>query len=353
MTLPVQALRALRACNVAFIGGIFLLDAVTSADNVSICFAYAIPIVLGILEGQRAAFWYACAATLLSVVGTFIQPPTNQITAVFYANRVIAIATQWAMALLVHYRLRAEEVLRRGLEEEREKVDRQKRFIAMLSHEVKTPLTTIDGQAYRMGKLASGITPEDVAVRSGKIRDAVRRVNDIIEGVLLSSSVGTGEPAPALGPLDLRLLVADAAAQAREAAGGDAAVTGDLAGLPERFEGDGTLLSQLFGNLVSNALKYSGPGATVRVSGWTEEGHAVVAVADEGIGIDAADIPHLFNPYFRGGNSRGVSGAGIGLYLVDRYVAAHGGTVTVDSTPGAGTTVTVRLPLGRPAGEAP
>ncbi len=326
--------------------GIFLADLQTPADNVSICFAYAIPIVLGIQLGGRVAFAYAAVATLLSIAGSLIQPggPTS---VVFFANRVIAIGTQWMMALLVHYRLEAEAALRRGLETERARADMQRRLVAILSHEVKTPLTTIDGQAYRLTKLSRTLEPDDMVARAGKIRSAVRRISDIVERIELSSSAEETEVTPALAPVDPRAVIAEAA-QSFVDQPGRPGVELDIEGLPERILADATLLQHVFVNLLSNAMKYSPDGGSARVTGRVEGDMAVISVSDRGIGIDPSELDKVFVPYYRGRNSGGIGGAGIGLYLVERYVAAHGGRVDVDSRPGAGTTVAVRLPLHGP-----
>lgn len=320
---------------------VFVFDAFTPADNVSICFAYAVPIVLSILEGGRKPLLYAALASLLSFVGSFIQPPNDEITTVFFANRVIAVATQWIMALLVRYRLEREEALNQSLREQSEKIQQQQRFIAMLSHEVRTPLTVMDGQAYRLLKRSGDIGPEDIANRARKIREAAARVNSIISAVLASTAIGEMGIVATRVPFDLKALLAQVIQNATEEG---AVVTGDLDQLPPLIDGDATLLFQVFENILSNAVKYTPPGSPVTVIAQGDGADVTVRVCDEGGGIDPDDLAKLFTPYFRGSNSRGVPGAGIGLYLVERCVAAHGGSVAIDSRQGVGTTVTVRLP---------
>ncbi len=334
--------RAIFAGNLAILAGVFFFDSITPADNVSICFAYAIPIVLSILEGGRRPFLYAGIATVLSVTGSFIQPPNDAITLTFVANRVIAIGTQWAMALLVRYRLAVEEALNRSLQEQRETVERQQRFIAMLSHEIRTPLTVVDGQAYRLIKLSRTSPPEDIERRAQKVRDAAARVNGIINAVLASASVGEKAIQATPKPVDPKALLTDVVQNAVE--NGATTISCDLDGLPPRIEADPTLLFQIFENILSNAIKYSAPGSPITVTGASRGAEVTVEVTDRGRGIDPAELPKLFTPYYRGGNSRGVPGAGIGLYLVDRFVSAHGGSVSIASRVGEGTTVTVRLP---------
>lgn len=328
--------------NVVSTASVFILDAVTPAENVSVCFAYAIPIILTLLDGGRRVFLYATVATVLSVLGFFIQPLDEAITWSFAANRVIAIATQWAVAFLVRYRVAMEEALNRSLDEQRDEVERQRRFVAMLSHEVRTPLTVMDGQAYRILKRSGSMARGDIAARAQKIRDAAVRIDRIIAAILASASVQRNDLRADVRPVDLKRLLRDVIQNAAES---DAAlVSADLEGLPERIEGDQMLLFQVFENILANAVKYSPPGTPIAVYGLRRGHEVVVSVADRGTGIGAEDLPNLFMPYYRGSNSRGVPGTGMGLHLVERFVAAHGGKVSIDSRPGEGTTVTVRLP---------
>jgi len=328
--------------NAASVVVIFLFDAITPADNVSICFAYAIPIMVSILDGGRRVFLYAAIATVLSFLGFFIQPLDDAITWSFGANRVIAVGTQWAVAFLVRYRVAMEAALNRSLDEQREEVERQRRFIAMLSHEVRTPLTVMDGQAYRIVKRSGTMAREDIAARARKIRDAAARIDRIIATILTSTSVDRNDVAADFRPLDLKALLREVIQNATDS--GAASVAADLEALPARIDGDQTLLFQIFENIVANAVKYSPQGTPITLRGDRRGSDAVVSVTDRGSGIGAADLPKLFMPYYRGGNSRGVPGAGMGLYLVERFVAVHGGTVSVESRQGEGTTVTVRLP---------
>jgi signal transduction histidine kinase len=110
------------------------------------------------------------------------------------------------------------------------------------------------------------------------------------------------------------------------------------------------LLGQLLDNLVDNALKYSEPGTPVTVSLGQELGIALLRVEDEGCGIAPADLPHIFEPFYRSAGARrlGRSGVGLGLAMVRRIAASFGGSITAESEPGHGSRFTLRLPLPRP-----
>ena len=112
---------------------------------------------------------------------------------------------------------------------------------------------------------------------------------------------------------------------------------------------DRVLLRRAVDNLLDNARRYSDAGTTIRLSARQREGGLRIAVSDEGVGIDPLDVEHVFSPFFRGerSRSRATGGAGIGLTLVRKVVAAHGGTVGIESAPGDGTTVNLDLPCLR------
>ena len=116
--------------------------------------------------------------------------------------------------------------------------------------------------------------------------------------------------------------------------------------LPASITGDSKLLYQAFSNLLSNAMKYSANGSPIQVDARAEAGQVLITVQDQGIGIPAQDLEHLFERYHRGSNVKGIVGTGIGLYLVRMVVALHGGEVAVESREGQGSRFTVRLPAG-------
>jgi signal transduction histidine kinase len=111
-------------------------------------------------------------------------------------------------------------------------------------------------------------------------------------------------------------------------------------------------LAQVLGNLIDNAVKYTPSGGRVRVTARTEGNAAVIQVADTGLGIPEADLPHLWEEFFRAGNVRkaGIVGTGLGLSIVKRLVESYGGRIGAQSVEGTGTVFTVTLPLASDAG---
>ena len=152
------------------------------------------------------------------------------------------------------------------------------------------------------------------------------------------------------GHLELRPARVDMARVAREAVelAGAAHPSHrvELAQPPEPIEvgADAVRLQQVLDNLLQNAIKYSPEGSRVRVTLSADEAEAAISVADEGTGIPAEDLPHLFDPFFRAKSARGAPGTGLGLSVARQIVAAHGGRIDVRSQPGCGSTFTVVLP---------
>ena len=218
---------------------------------------------------------------------------------------------------------------------------RLRQFVADASHELRTPVTTIRGYAelYRTGALEDGPALDDAMTRTEA--EAVR-MGTLVEDMLQLARLDQGRPLER-APVDLARLGADAVADARAVApdrrielhAPDAAVV----------VGDEARLRQVAANLVGNALAHA-PGAEVAVSVRPEGDEVVLEVRDDGPGMTEGDAARAFERFYRAdaSRSRHQGGSGLGLAIVDATVRAHGGTASITSTPGAGTTVTVRLP---------
>ena len=325
----------------ALMAGVFVFDILTPPDDVSICFIYAVLIPLAIFSFHRAAYACAALATSLSVLGAFFQPPHDQLSLVFFANRAIAIVAQWLVAFLVTSRQEAEAKIRSEYEAERTKGETSRRFVDMLTHEIGTSLTLIDGQAYRLKKLAAS-DDEGVTTRAEKIRGAVKHIDVVIRQVQAASEADQASERFEPEDVNLASLIGDLVVQLK----GDREIQTDIGSLPPVVRGNSDMLQQVVANILSNALKYSPENTAVSVWGRAEADSAILSITDRGRGIPSAEKSSLFEPYYRASNSRGVAGTGIGLYVVRRYVSAHGGAVEIESDLDVGTAVTVRLPVG-------
>jgi len=237
-------------------------------------------------------------------------------------------------------------MLAEKLETERQFTELQRNFVSMASHEFRTPLTVIDGQAQRLARtMERGAPPAEHAERIQRIRMAVRRMTNLTDRLLDSLQLFEGKAELYFHPqpFDLFDLLHDVCQTFRDISPGSQIVERLRHG-PRTAFGDPRLLYQAFSNLLSNAVKYSPAGSLVELSAHAESGIQVVVVADRGMGIPQSDREHLFERYHRGENARGIVGTGIGLYFVKMVVDLHGGSISVESEVGKGSRFTVRLP---------
>ncbi|WP_214326088.1 sensor histidine kinase [Nonomuraea sediminis] len=220
---------------------------------------------------------------------------------------------------------------------------RMRRFLADASHELRTPLTSVRGFAelHRRGG------DDDVDETMHRIEDEAARMGVLVNDLLTLAQLDEERPLD-LGRVDLLEVAAGTIRDARVRVP-DRQVK--LAGLGDKLEpvglaGDEARLRQVAANLVGNALKHTPPDAAVTVRVGRRDGWAVLEVSDDGPGVAAEHVPHLFDRLYRvsQGRSRADGGAGLGLSIVAAIVRAHGGQVEVDTTPGDGATFRVLLP---------
>ena len=226
--------------------------------------------------------------------------------------------------------------------------DRLRRFVADAAHELRTPLTSLRGYAelYRQGAL-----PDETAVNSamGRIESEGSRMARLVDDLLLLARMDQArgvEPRP----VDLALLVTDAVADF-QVVSPTYPVT--MAVEPVVVAGDRMRLRQVVDNLLSNVRTHTPAGTAVSISLRREGGMALLSVADNGPGVAMEDQEHIFERFWRADKARTRSkgGSGLGLAIVASLVEAHGGSITIASRPGQGTTFTVTLPIEGPAAD--
>ena len=220
-------------------------------------------------------------------------------------------------------------------------------FFSNVSHEFRTPLTLIMGPVAEL-RNAEDLPAARVQEELEVIERNALRLGKLVNTLLDFSRLQAGRIEARFEPVDLAAATAELASVFRSAvarAGLEYEV--DCAPLPEPVHVDRDMWEKVVLNLLSNALKHTFEGGiTVRLRSGPEG--AVLTVSDTGIGIPAEELPRLFERFTRvaGARSRSGEGSGIGLAMVEELVALHGGTVTAQSTPGAGTTFTVTVPTG-------
>jgi two-component system OmpR family sensor kinase len=227
-----------------------------------------------------------------------------------------------------------------------EATERLRRFVADASHELRTPLTSIRGYA-DLFRYAAANEPAEREAHLAKIREETARMTVLVDDLLLLARLDARAAETPLRPerVDLAELAGDAA-DAFAAGRPDHPLTSALSAA--FVDADPVRLRQVLDNLLANAAVHTPPGTSVHVSVTASGGEAVVQVTDTGPGIAVGDQERIFDRFFRVDDSRtrGNGGTGLGLSVVQSLVAAHGGTVSVASSPGR-TTFSVRLPLAR------
>ncbi len=220
--------------------------------------------------------------------------------------------------------------------------ERMRRFITDASHELRTPLTTIRGFAelYRQG------AANDVEMLMSRIESESSRMGLLVEDLLLLARLDAQRPLDRRR-VDLLVLASDAVHDARSIAP-KRTITMEVfdgPGTPEVL-GDEPRLRQVLSNLMTNALQHTPDTADVTVRVGTDDGTAVIEVCDKGPGMNVEDAHRVFERFYRADSSRARAsgGTGLGLSIVDSLVYAHGGTVSVTTTPGQGCRFRVELP---------
>jgi PAS domain S-box-containing protein len=220
-------------------------------------------------------------------------------------------------------------------------------FLSIASHELRTPLTALRLALENMRRVSTReaierLPPQYVERVLVTAERQGQRLEKLVAALLDVSRIH-------MGRLELDVEEVELGATVQEAMGAiedEAAQSGsriEVRGQPVRGYWDRLRISQVVTNLLSNAVKY-GAGKPVEVEFGPREERAWLVVRDQGIGIDPADQPQIFERFERAVSSRNYGGLGLGLYIVKRIVEAHGGTIRVDSTPGAGAAFYVELP---------
>ena len=226
----------------------------------------------------------------------------------------------------------------------RERAEQQRQeFTANVSHELKTPLTSIMGYAEI---IAGGIAkPEDVAPFAGKIRTEAQRLLALIEDIIHLSRLDEGGETVAFEPVELSALCDTVRGRLQSKAAGKG-ITLRIEGEPAAVSGQRRTLEQMIFNLTDNAINYNKPQGSVTLTTGTESGRPFVRVADTGIGIAPADQQRVFERFYRvdKSHSKMTGGTGLGLSIVKHGAALHHAEVELKSALGKGTCITLRFP---------
>ena len=217
-------------------------------------------------------------------------------------------------------------------------IDTQRRFLDDAGHELRTPLTILRGNL----EVLDPADPVDVTETRSMLLDEIDRMGRMVEDLILLSKAQRPDFL-VTGSIDLARFTEDLLDKARTLGDRDwdLAERGDA-----QFVGDAHRLTQAMLELAHNAVKFSTTGSAIALGGRATDGEVRLWVRDEGVGIAAAEVDHVFHRFARASSSRGVEGSGLGLSIVAAIAEAHHGRIDVHSDPGVGSTFTIVLPQG-------
>jgi len=336
------------------------LGALLSPIVMLLCLAGLVA-ALGLVRSGRPLGWLLLVTVVLQTVGLVFTALSGLgiHTGLFcdlYSGQLASVGIFLSLHFVVAIRvleikqakLDSDEAARRAEEkagQERAARRDQSDFVAMLFHEIKTPLAEIDSAATILEHLDDGRQAE-TGHRYDAIHSAVDRLNLLVEQSLASDRQGLEEVHLARLPIDPRG-VAQVVLESFRGGQSHRLVLDTAEQLPLMYA-DPEFLRVALANLVDNAIKYAPEGSEIRVEAWAREGAVTLAVVDQGPGMDSAATNRAFDRYWRGGGSAGSTGAGLGLYLVRRIAQAHDGKVEVESTPGRGCRFLLTIPEAFP-----
>lgn len=250
----------------------------------------------------------------------------------------------------INHQKKAEEEIVKALEKERHLVELRTNLINMISHEFRTPLTSIKSSSdlvmKYLPKLQKSEVKDKLSTHFERIRSQVNRINELISGVLLLGGMDTGKIKFLPEEIDLEPFMGSFLTEYYEThTDDDRKIKVSFEGTKRKIKADKTLLSHILRNLVSNALKYSKGSENPELNIKFEKKNVNIIVKDYGIGIAEKDIQNLFQSFYRGDNALTIPGTGLGLVIVKQFVDMHQGDISLKSELNKGTTIHVDLPI--------
>jgi PAS domain S-box-containing protein len=260
------------------------------------------------------------------------------------ARRHVEELTRIRLETLVKERTRE---LNDALRKEKDLVEMKNKFVTIASHEFRTPLATISFAAESIRNYFHQLTGEEITRKLIKIEDQASHMTNLLEDILTLGKSEAGKIKVKCVSLDLREFIESTIEEVRSTVKEKRQINFVFPGNKSRVNADDKLLRNIFNNLLTNALKFSGPDTpiTVTVTVTDLNNEIVIEVKDEGIGIEEGELTSVFESFQRGSNASGISGTGLGLSILKKAVDLMDGSVDVKSVLNEGSIFTVHIPL--------
>ncbi|HAG85365.1 MAG TPA: hypothetical protein DCL61_30525 [Cyanobacteria bacterium UBA12227] len=241
----------------------------------------------------------------------------------------------------------AEAEIRNALEKERELSELRSSFVSLVSHEFRTPLTTILSSSELLERYDQRLSEEKKHTHHQRIQSAVSRMTQLLNDVLTIGKAGAGQLKFQPAPLNLETFCYEIVESIQVSASRQHKIEFVTQGDCSQVEMDENLLRHILSNLLSNAIKYSPQGGEVKIDLNCHSESAVFRIQDSGIGIPSEYLNKMFNSFQRASNVGTIQGTGLGLAIVKKCVDLHQGKIEIESKVGIGTTFIVTLPIHR------
>ena len=289
------------------------------------------------LAGNRSMVrqWDATGARLDRQRESIVQVIVS-IVAIIILGTVLSVIVLRTMA--------QRQRLMRSFVREQEIAEAYRNFVALASHQFRTPLAVIDSSMQRLLRSGRGMKPEEIEERARHVRGEVRGLNELIGATLDVVKLDAGQVSADPARCDIVMLVDRVRARQLEATPGRTITVRLGREVPPAIETDPLLAEQVLGNLVSNAVKYSPPTEPVFIRVTAENRQICFAVEDRGVGIPQDEQEKLFGRFFRASTAQDVPGTGVGLSIASQLARLLGGEMEFASRAGIGSTFTLRLP---------